>query len=438
MLSSLKSKFSTLPKSVFWVSLLCFLGLLVSIIFHSIKFHGGDFKTYLAASTYLLDGKNPYTLLFIELADGNKQYFADYLYSPFFALLLTPLAILPWQLSLVIWYALNTWWLAAILKLSGRYLNIPKLSMARQVLFYTLSVLFLIRFIDHNYLLGQMTILLVYGSLYSVHLVEEKKPIPGALLLGFIATVKIVPGLLVFYLILRKQYKATLYTAIASLVFLLLPTVFVGFDNNLWLHQEWFNTISPFNKKYLLETKSGLFNLSAWVPALFSQMPSDSNLGLQRNLLNLSYETTHHITQVLRLAFVAFTFYFFRRSLVKPGWPSLGKYWSLSYVLLITPLIFPRQSKYAYVYLLPAACYLIAYLLHQRKTHFWKHNRALLIGLGTAWAMFTLTSVNLVGRYWYNVFQDFKVITYGCFVLMALLAAIRPWRAANDKEQAVG
>lgn len=428
-----RAKLSEIPKPILWVSILSFLGLFGSIVFHAIKFHGGDFKTYLAAATYLVENKNPYTLLFIELVDGSKQYFADYLYSPLFAFLLVPLSLIPWQLSLVFWYLLNSWWLVSILRLSARYLHINQLSSAKQWLFYTLSLLFLIRFIDHNYLLGQMTIFLLFGSLYSVHLISQKKLISGALLLGFITTVKIVPGLLVFYLLLRKQYKATVLVGVASLVFLLLPSLFVGFDKNFWLHQEWLSTISPFNKKYLLETKSGLFNLSAWVPALFSEMASDSGLGLHRNLFSFSDNATHRITQILRLAFVLFTFYFFQKQSKGEARTGIDAYWPLSYVLLITPLVFPRQSKYAYVYLLPAVCYIVAYLLHQPKMDFWKRNKYLLVGLGLAWAAFTLTSINLVGRHWYNVFQDFKVITYGCFILMGLLALVPPGSIAKRR-----
>lgn len=276
-----------------------------------------------------------------------------------------------------------------------------------------------------------MTIFLLFGSLYSGHLISQKKVISGALLLGFIITVKVVPGLLVFYLLLRKQYKATVWVGLASLVFLLLPSLFVGFDKNLWLHQEWLSTISPFNKKYLLETKSGLFNLSAWVPALFSEMPSDSGLSLHRNLFSFSDNASHRITQILRLAFMLCTFYFFRKPSNGQARTGIDAYWPLSHVLFITPLVFPRQSKYAYVYVLPAVCYIVAYLLHQPKADLWKRNKYLLVGLGWVWATFTFTSINLVGRHWYNVFQDFKLITYGCFLLMGLLALVPPSKVGS-------
>ena len=410
-----------------WVLVLCVLGaigFLASTAFHLIGFHGGDFKTYLTAATYLIEDKNPYTLLFIELADGNKQYFADYLYSPLFAFLLIPLASIPWKVSLFIWYVLNTYWLIAFLRLSSKYLRVNQLNKNWHYLFYLLSFVSLLRFIDYNYHLGQMSILLLYGSFYSVHLLLNKKLVTGALLLGLITTIKIIPGLVMVYLLIKGKYKALVYSGLASVLFLLLPSLFVGFQDNLALHLHWWEAINPSDAYFSFESKSGLFNLSAFVPSFFSDMPSDSGLDLKRNILSLSNEGVKLLTHAFRLLFLLLGFYFLRKN--RGNKDQRGLYWELSYLLLITPLIFPRQSKYAFVYLLPAMSYLIGYLLIA-----WSRNRArdvktVLLGLLVVWLLLTGTSVNIVGRHLYDIFQDFKVITFACFLLIFLLARVNP------------
>lgn len=394
--------------------------------------HGGDFKVYRAASTFLWEGKNPYETLRSTNEFGVSL--AGYIYSPLFAILLIPLNFLPFQLSLAIWYVFNLVLLVSIFKLLIVHLGLQIRDKNQAFTLAILSGLFLVRFLDQNFGLGQITLVLIWASLYGVHLIRKGKTWQGALLLGLITTVKIIPGLVVFYLLIKGQFKAVLFVALASLVCLALPALWVGWEQNMFLHQEWFKDINPLDKYYAFETKSGLFNLSAFIPALFSQIDSESTIIANRNILSLPEQWVKIIINIGRLALVVPILFF-------PKWFGKGLnlkslIWELSYVLMVTPLIFPRQSKYAFLYLLPAVLLVLLSLLENLESDKPKRKRKakkMLIAMFFVFVCFNLTSMNIVGRQLHDVFQNYKVITYGCFILLGALFWVRPRIMAKPK-----
>ena len=131
-------------------------------------------------------------------------------YSPFFAFCFVPLGVLPPS---------NQFWL------------------------YGLGVVCVLRFIFLNWDSGQVVILmavLVLGALASLS--KGKNAWAGAFLAAA-TLIKYTPVIFLPYLIVRKQYKAVLWTLVFGAVWLLLPVLVVGFQKEMAYLASWIPSI---------------------------------------------------------------------------------------------------------------------------------------------------------------------------------------------------
>ncbi len=104
-----------------FASLTAFLVLLAGMVWATFSIYGVDFRGYYAAAKVLLGGGNPYdynqvaSVLFeISGRVGNNPYY----YPPWFAMALTPLALLPIQGARMAWLIINALLLWAGMRLS--------------------------------------------------------------------------------------------------------------------------------------------------------------------------------------------------------------------------------------------------------------------------------------------------------------------------------
>jgi hypothetical protein len=165
---------------------------------------------------------------------------------------------------------------------------------------------------------------------------------------------------------LKRKYLAIVYCGIFIVISLLLPGLFIGHHGNVELLDNWKNKINPTGKKYLFEKSNGCSSLNAIIPAyffFFGDPPDNNRHGWKRKIAYLPDRPLLYIIQALRLLLVLslawLVYYTFRRGKEKP----LYFYREVSYLMLISILIFPHQMKYALLYYAPAAGYMIAYLI---------------------------------------------------------------------------
>jgi hypothetical protein len=201
----------------------------------------------------------------------------------------------------------------------------------------------------------------------------------------------------------------------------------VGFDYNNFLIQEWYGVINPANKEYTLETKTGIYNLSAFIYAFFTEMPDDKISG-NRNILSLSYDTAAIVTNVIRGGLILFTLYFMKLRPFRASSSYEQSFWEFGYICLAFPLVFPAQNKYSFYYILPALFFLSIYLVKQYKEKKGLKGIPLkiLIPLIVYFTTTTLTSSNIIGKFFYDQTQFYKVITFGIIALLIAYSQIRP------------
>ena len=407
---------SPLKKYGQWV-LLIFL--LVYCVIQGLK--GGDFKIYMGAAALLAEGKNCYhEWIFL----GGNNY-GQYLYSPFFASLLIPFTYLPKGWTEVIWLLANLFFLKQIGKRIIGYLDIAQFNLKQYYTFVLLCLIFSLRFVLHNFEMVQMSIFLLFCCLEAVHQAQKGNIWLSALLLALGIVIKLLPLVVLPYLLYRKLWKPLPMMLLFFGLFLLFPALLFGWEMNLDLLRDWWSIINPRNTEFVAEQNKfgeGVHSLSALLAAYFSDTPSFMGIDSPRVITVLSHETLSILLSALRLFFIACTLFFLGTRPFKPALSKAHQLWELSYILAVVPLIFPHQQKYAFFFLVPAIVYVVYhFLLSSRK----KLTASLLI---LFFVLSVLTTDGLIGKQLNDLSEHYKTITFGSFFLLLALGFNKPIR----------
>jgi hypothetical protein len=396
---------------------------LLLMVFAGIKSYneGMDANVYLYASKQLFSGDNIYT--------DNPYNF--YLYSPFFAFMLWPFSVLG-EAGRALWGVFNmVLFLRLAYLFSQTVLSSLQLEKSTTRRWYFGAIILSFGMVLHNVSLGQITILILWLTFEGLHqvLVKEKK-ILGGILLGLGVIIKIIPGLALFYLALKKQFKAGIAAGITVGVCLILPALFIGLDQNTELLTNWEETINPSRDKYVFEFDNGTYSLNAVLPAYFYDFEGNNvtpPTTRTRQLLVLSDRGLMIFLQTLRVA-LALGLIFFVYYTSKREKHTLYFIWEFAYLCLVTALIFPHQQKYAMLYFVPAGTYFLLFFLVGLKNN-WKGTlSAKILGIAVVLLMllFSAQGRDIIGNPATEFLDDYH--TFGLINLLSvgLLLAIRP------------
>lgn len=382
----------------------------------------GDFKVFLEAAKLVAAHGNPYHVWI-----GN---YALYFYSPLWAIILIPFSYLPNVIPNFIWLLANTYFLYRIWILLTKFIDLQNLSKKQVKWFLFLCILLNARYILYNFELIQMTIFLLWGALESLILFRNKKYLSGGALLALIINIKILPIVLIPYLIYRKELKGALSTLFFSMIYLFLPSLYLGWSTNLYLLSEWWSVINPNNTEHLLEPDLGVHSLTALIPSLLTR--TNGVLPYSRNIFNLDFETTTYILNAVRTGLVLFTLYFLRWPPFKLVRSKFSEIHELSYIFLLIPLIFPHQQKYAFFLASPAFFYISYFLIYNFQSRIRIINKKtsylIIILLILSFALMTLSTDGVIGRNLNKIAQHYKTITYGATILIIILIICAPRR----------
>lgn len=389
-----------------------------------------DYRIYVAAGRVMIDeGANPYFAddMVETEPDGIVTPHAQYRYAPIFGISLYPISLLPKQVYIFLWLFLNAFLLVKTLVLFKNFF--PKLLDDKQTFLAVagISLLLCIRLIGQNFELGQTTIILVFLSFYSLYLSTKGRDVLAGLMLGLAIITKIMPLVLIAYFVFRGNLKTPIYTVLWTVILVLAPTLILGWEYNSYLIQEWYGIINPSNREYTLETKTGIYNLSAFIYAYFTEMPDDKISG-SRSIMSIPYHIAGVITNIVRGLFILFTLYFTKWSPFKRETSLKQLFWEFGYISFAFPLIFPAQNKYSFYYIFPVLFYLSIYLYQIKKEtgSIWKVKKSILIPVILYFVIVNLTSSNIIGKALYDQTQYFKVITFGTLILLSAYIQVKP------------
>lgn len=384
----------------------------------------GDFDVYLYAAQQLSAKENIY----------SNNPFNNYLYSPFFALLLKPILIFGFPVARVIWALINVLLTVRLWKLIHGFVK-QSLSIKTKLTFYWVLGVIIISagFWNHNLILGQMTIFILWLTIEGLHnIVNRDKNVLGGLLLGLGIVIKIVPILGLFYLFLKGKFKAIPMTIVVVMAGLIIPSVFIGHNYNVDLLHKWGETINPKHKKYVFEDNNGTVSLNATLPAYFYDFEEAGTrkVTLPRQISSIPHDTLLKVLQILRLMVTAslVILVFYRYKQRDATLKNLYFFWEVSYLMLISILIFPHQQKYVLMYFVPAAAYMILYTLYYFNTKKELSLKYKFIAVTSVVLLFfaSIMGRDIVGKYVINIYDHYHVSGLMVLVFLLFLIAVKP------------
>ncbi len=197
----------------------------------------GDFDVYYDA------GRNYLAKAPMYIPHGGLEEFK---YSPLFALVFSPFALLPRLPALYLWSLFNIFLLYGMFTLLYR-LKLVSFTRAGDLLLLICLFALNSRYIISNIKLGQVNILLCFLMFLTIYLEESKRFFWAAVVLAFSLMIKFYPLPLLFYFIITRKFRTAGYAVLMVLFFLLLPAAYSGFGLNLKYLREWFTllTLSP-------------------------------------------------------------------------------------------------------------------------------------------------------------------------------------------------
>jgi hypothetical protein len=191
-----------------------------------------DFKVTYRAATRVLNGENLY-----NWRDGHYLF----KYSPFFALLVSPLGLIPFPCAKLLWMILMVFTFWGLIKM-GKYLVMNHRS--PPPFFYLLSLLLIARFFLREIELGQTDFLQLFLIFSFILFLEKKKEVLGGVFLALSVMVKLTPLIFIPYLLYRRKFSSVFWALVFVLLFFSVPSLIYGIKGNIALLKDWYGFMS--------------------------------------------------------------------------------------------------------------------------------------------------------------------------------------------------
>jgi len=203
------------------VAALWVIAVIAATVQQGVTHQNNNFLIFRAASLHLLHGQDLY-------AAYPTLHFDFYKYSPSFALLFLPFAVLPLALSMLLWNALNA---GALYIAMGRVLPRRAATIARAIVF--LDMLGSLQNVQSNALVAGFIILTFVAY-------EEGRPILASFYTGIGTMIKIFPLAGVSFAIFhRRVVRAGIAAFVGLIVLLLLPLLVTSWTTLVAQYASW-------------------------------------------------------------------------------------------------------------------------------------------------------------------------------------------------------
>ncbi len=247
------------------ITLIAIAGFIALGVYTAWRTHNGstDFDTFYYAARHVIDRAPLYTPI---------KGVSPYIYPPFFACLISPLALLSIEAASFLWYILSLALFVVSMAISAVLIfgHIDIRRMWESALFLP-KMMFLVLagaiFIDNISLL-QSNILLFFAVVMGLCYFKKRRFMIGGMLFGLAISIKLLPALFLAYFIVKRKFRMVASCLIWIAVFtLIVPALFLG-------------------------PKETLDSLAAWNSSMFaksiSNIPNDDMMGQMFNPVNQS------------------------------------------------------------------------------------------------------------------------------------------------------
>ena len=169
---------------------------------------GNDLTSYLLSASALLEGRSPYS--------PDTPF--PYVYPMLLAVLLIPLAVLPYGAAVAIWFVASVGALATIIaKVTNR---IDWVAAATAIVTFGI--------IQNTLLNGQVNFFVVLCCVLALGAARERRDMIAGAWLGTSIALKLMPAVLGMYFLVRGRWRAIAAIAVATLALSLGPALLLG------------------------------------------------------------------------------------------------------------------------------------------------------------------------------------------------------------------
>jgi hypothetical protein len=343
-----------------------------------------DFEVYWTAASRALEAQPLY-----RSADGHYQF----KYLPAFAVLTSPIGLLPLAKAKAAWFVLSVVLLVALISLSVSLLPHRR----RQPWLIVLIVLIAMgKFYGHELVLGQVNILFAVLTTAGILMTRTGD---GAPEIPFMGAAAVKPYGIIFFpwVAYVRGRRAILATAAGLVLLLAVPAVLYGPRGSIELHRQWWRTV----------TESTTPNLT--------NNDNVSVAGMYAKWLGPGASATRAAVATTFVLIAAIAFVIARRRTVHVPEPLEG-----ALLLTCIPLVSPQGWDYVFLITTPAIALFANYddfLPGWLRWTTW-----------TAVATIGLSLFDVMGRERYAAFMSLSVITICYLVLVAALIMLRARR----------
>lgn len=311
--------------------------ILCSVIYTVFKTNqsGSDINLYLKASK--------------QLFSGQTMYYGKYYNSPLFAMCLYPLQYFKSNISWVVWGLLNLFLAWSFFRTISRLLRQYFILSEKEFLVVMgCSILVILGSINFNLMLGQVTILLLWLVIQAVYQFTIGRGLVASLLLALAINIKVFPILFLFVLLVFRQIRYIALCFVFIGIFVLLPSFFIGWEDNVNVHLQWLNSINPFTQTMVVECYYGSISITGWVPLYIHSCGLVEHYHGSREIhvLSLNASGTMQVLSVVRiLGLLVIMSMGYMAAKMKPT--AISVLFMLGLVSLAILVFMPHQHKYS-------------------------------------------------------------------------------------------
>lgn len=370
---------------------------------------------------------------------GEYLYANDYcyMYLPTTGIYFAPLLVLDRNPSLALRYAVAVACLVMTIMLFHRMICGPSESNRWGRLWIgvgagALALQFILNDLDdggpHLMLLGILS-----GGLYAIWVGRDRL---GAALVGLGIVLKITPALFVLLFLWKRQWRVALYTMAATLIWIVLPVLYMG-PTSWWdHHREWTRNavLSVFDRqiegrqenelqKANLSLRHTMLRYLVTYPPTHRLRQVDSGY---QPVLDLPWPVANTIVGVAAISVLGLFAWFSRRPFQGPGDPEWAQDCAATFILalLFSPITWDQHL----VWMIPAACVVVAAATHMSG----QLSRAGYVMLAVYVVLTMVLNYEVVGSARWEALKSYHHLGIAILILYTLLLSTKHGWSSSD------
>ena len=365
-----------------------------------------DFKVTYRAASRVLENENLY-----NWEDGHYLY----KYSPFFALMISPLGLIPFIYAKFLWVISMVFTFWGVIKI-GKYLVMNHGS--PPPFFYILSLVLIARFFLREIELGQTDFLQLFLIFSFILFLEKEKDVLSGLFLALSIMIKLTPLIFIPYLLYRRKFLSVFWTLFFVLLFFSAPSLIYGIKGNIALLKEWYGFMSLSSPPLLAN------DMNQSIFGMFYRFLTSSVYGV--NFVNLNpnlVEILVYIFVVMAYAYLLFLNRYFKG--IESPLLHCRETIEYSFLLIFMSLFSPLGWIQNFSSLILADMVLVYYTI---KTNF--KDRLVNLLLVSSFILSSGINYETVGRRLNDLSLYYSLITLGVLLVAVALSKLRLIRMA--------